>query len=131
MNKMHWKLITQAKKSPIMNNDNREIEEIYTKLTRYIDKRKTFSCFCDLLWTEFIYFSSFFHLFMNIAKNVEKVNESRYKQCGVTLHFSTGQYLLKKILRKDKHWHYKLRKAFWYNHWTQIMQYIVHDSLTL
>ena len=131
MNKMHWKLITQAKKSLIMNNDNREIEEIYTKLTRYIDKRKTFSCFCDLLWTEFIYFSSFFHLFMNIAKNVEKVNESRYKQCGVTLHFSTGQYLLKKILRKDKYWHYKLRKAFWYNRWTQIMQYIVHDSLTL
>ena len=131
MNKMRWKLITQAKKSLIMNNDNREIEEIYTKLTRYIDKRKTFSCFCDLLWTEFIYFSSFFHLFMNIAKNVEKVNESRYKQCGVTLHFSTGQYLLKKILRKDKYWHYKLRKAFWYNRWTQIMQYIVHDSLTL
>ena len=49
MNKMRWKLITQAKKSLIMNNDNREIEEIYTKLTRYIDKRKTFSCFCDLL----------------------------------------------------------------------------------
>ena len=131
MNKMRWKLITQAKKSLIMNNDNREIEEIYTKLTRYIDKRKTFFCFCDLLWTEFIYFSSFFYLFMNISKNVEKVNESRYKQCGVTLHFSTGQYLLKKILRKDKYWHYKLRKAFWYNRWTQIMQYIVHDSLTL
>ena len=30
-----------------------------------------------------------------------KVHESRYEQCGVTPHFSTGQNLLKKILRKD------------------------------
>ena len=29
-----------------------------------------------------------------------KVNESRYKQCGATPHFSTGQTLLKKILKK-------------------------------
>ena len=35
-----------------------------------------------------------------------------YKQCGVTPHFSTGQNLLKKILRKDKYWHNKSRKAF-------------------
>ena len=26
-----------------------------------------------------------------------KVNESRYKQCGVTLHFSTGQILCKSV----------------------------------
>ena len=29
-----------------------------------------------------------------------KVNESRYKQCGVIPHFSTRQNLLKKMLRK-------------------------------
>ena len=29
-----------------------------------------------------------------------KVNESRFKQCGVTQDFSTGQNLFKKILRK-------------------------------
>ena len=28
------------------------------------------------------------------------INESRYKQRGVTPHFSTKQYLMKKILRK-------------------------------
>ena len=32
-----------------------------------------------------------------------KVNESRHKQCGVTQHFSTGENLLKKILRKDEY----------------------------
>ena len=32
-----------------------------------------------------------------------KVNESRYKQYGVTQHFSIGQNLLKKLLRKDKY----------------------------
>ena len=32
-----------------------------------------------------------------------KVNESRCKQRGVTPHASTGQNLLKKILRKDKY----------------------------
>ena len=40
------------------------------------------------------------------------VDESRYKQCGVTPHFSKRQSLLKKILRKDKYWHNRLRKAF-------------------
>ena len=34
-----------------------------------------------------------------------KVNESRYKQCWVTLHFTTGQTLLKKKLRRDKYLH--------------------------
>ena len=43
---------------------------------------------------------------------VLNVNESRYKQCEITLHFSTGQNLLKKLLRKDKYWHNQLRKAF-------------------
>ena len=33
-----------------------------------------------------------------------KCNESRYKQCGATLHFSIEQNLLKKVLRKDKFW---------------------------
>ena len=42
-----------------------------------------------------------------------KVNESRYKQYGVTPHFSTGENLLQKILREDKYWHNQLRKAFW------------------
>ena len=32
-----------------------------------------------------------------------KANESQYMQCGVTPHFSTGQNLLKKILRKDRY----------------------------
>ena len=32
-----------------------------------------------------------------------KVNELRYKQCGVTPHFSTGQYLFKRILRKAQY----------------------------
>ena len=41
-----------------------------------------------------------------------KVNESQYKQCGVTPHFSTGKNQLKKILRKDKCWHNQLKKAF-------------------
>ena len=49
-----------------------------------------------------------------------KVNESRYKQRGVTQHFSTGQNLLKKILRKNKYWHNQLRKVFWLIRWTQI-----------
>ena len=31
------------------------------------------------------------------------VNESRYKQCGVTRHLSTRQKLLKNILQKDKY----------------------------
>ena len=31
---------------------------------------------------------------------ISKVNESRYKQCGVTPHFSTGQSLLKKYWEK-------------------------------
>ena len=34
-----------------------------------------------------------------------KVSESRYKQCGVTPHFSAGKNLLKKILREDTYWH--------------------------
>ena len=44
-------------------------------------------------------------LIIEIFKTVNnlKVNESRYKQCGVTPHFSTGQKLLKRILRKDKY----------------------------
>ena len=32
-----------------------------------------------------------------------KVNESQYKECGVTSHFSLGQNLLKKILRICKY----------------------------
>ena len=31
--------------------------------------------------------------------------------CGVTAHFSTGQNLLKKILRKDKYSHNQLTEA--------------------
>ena len=36
-------------------------------------------------------------------KHIAKVNESRYKQCGVIPHFPTGQNLLQKIFRKDKY----------------------------
>ena len=39
------------------------------------------------------------------------VNESRYKQSLVTLHFSNGENLLKKILGKDKCWHIQMKKA--------------------
>ena len=46
-----------------------------------------------------------------------KVNESRYKQCGVTPHFSIEnnsiENLLEQILRKNKYWHNQLRKVFW------------------
>ena len=43
-----------------------------------------------------------------------KVNESRYKQCGVNPNISKiGQNLLKKILRKDKYW----QKLFKRKHW--------------
>ena len=52
-----------------------------------------------------------------------KFNASRYKPCGATPHFSTGQNLLKKILRKDNYLHNQLRKAF--DRWSQIMQYTV------
>ena len=72
-------------------------------------------------------------------KKIFKVNESRYKQCGVALHFSTGQNLLnkfwekvsigiiiwenlflpfpqgkssEKIMRKDNYWQSQLRNAF-------------------
>ena len=34
---------------------------------------------------------------------LSKVNESPYEQCGKTPHFSKGQNLLRKILRKDKY----------------------------
>ena len=37
-----------------------------------------------------------------------KVNESRYKQCGVTPQWEN---LLKKLLRKDKYWHNQLTEA--------------------
>ena len=52
-----------------------------------------------------------------------KVNESQYKQCGVTPHLFTRENLLKKILRKDKYWHNQLRKVIWWIHGPQIMQY--------
>ena len=68
----------------------------------------------------------------SIFNVVLKVNESRYKHCVVTPHFSTRQNLLKKLLRKDKYWdiqskywHNQLRKAFWQICWPQIMQYTV------
>ena len=41
-----------------------------------------------------------------------KVNESRYKQCGETSHFSAGQNLFEKKMRKDKHLFNQLKKAF-------------------
>ena len=40
-----------------------------------------------------------------------KVNESRYKQCDVNSHFSTGQNILKRILKKDKYWQ-SIEKSF-------------------
>ena len=42
--------------------------------------------------------------------SILKVNELRYKQCGVTPQLSTGQNLLKKVLRKDKYWQNLLKK---------------------
>ena len=63
-----------------------------------------------------------------------KVNESRYKQCGVNPHFSTAQNLLrtyweKNILRKDKYCYSQLRKAFIDP--LTINNPIYRDSLTL
>ena len=54
-----------------------------------------------------------------------KVNESWCKQCGVIPHFSTGQNILKKILRKDELWYNQMRKAFWWIPLPQIMLYTV------
>ena len=42
----------------------------------------------------------FWPFYLWIAKNLLKVNESRYKQCLVTPHFSNGQNLLKKYQEK-------------------------------
>ena len=63
------------------------------------------------------------NLSVRIAVKYIKVNKSRKEQCGVSLHFSIGQNLLKKILRKDKYWQNQLRKVFWQIRWPQIMQY--------
>ena len=41
-----------------------------------------------------------------------QINESGFEQCEATPHFFTGQNLLKKILRKYKHWHNQLIKSF-------------------
>ena len=41
-----------------------------------------------------------------------KVNKLRYKQCGVTPYFSTGQNLWKKALRKDKILTQSIEKGF-------------------
>ena len=41
-----------------------------------------------------------------------KVNKSRYKQCWITLHFSTRWNLLKKVFRKNKYWYLHLRRAY-------------------
>ena len=49
---------------------------------------------------------------MFLYKSMLKVNESRYKQCGVTRRISIRQNLLKKIFGKDKCWYNQLRKAF-------------------
>ena len=40
-----------------------------------------------------------------------KVSESRYKQCGVTPHFSAGKNLLKKNIERRYILTYQLRKA--------------------
>ena len=58
-----------------------------------------------------------------------KANESQYMQCGVTPHFSTGQNLLKKILRKDRYWPNQLGKLLIDPLTTNYA--INHDSLTL
>lgn len=52
-----------------------------------------------------------------------KVIESLYKKYGVTLHFPTGQNLVKKILWKYKYWHYQSKKDFWYIRWSPEMEY--------
>ena len=44
--------------------------------------------------------------------NYLKNNESRYKQCGVTPDFSTGQNLLKRILRFLKYCYNQVRNDF-------------------
>ena len=41
-----------------------------------------------------------------------QINESGFEQCEATPHFFTSQNLLKKILRKYKHWHNQLIKSF-------------------
>ena len=54
-----------------------------------------------------------------------KINASRYKQCGVTTHFSNGQ----KILRKDKYWKKlskkKLRKG---KYWQKLLRKILRKG---
>ena len=53
------------------------------------------------------------HLTGALGQELIQVNVSRYERCGVNSHFSTGQNLLKNMLRKDNHLtHNQLRKAF-------------------
>ena len=66
---------------------------------------------------------NYIQIFMKHSKtqrcieNPIKVNESSYKQCRVIPHFSTGQNLLKKILRKDKYWQKVSteKSKYWHN----------------
>ena len=70
-----------------------------------------------------------------------KVNESRWKWCGVTLHFSTLQILLKKYLEKinigKSYWKkYRKSKGTWYwkrkdKFWKKLIEIsFAIDSLT-
>ena len=80
--------------------------------------------FSQFVMSIFIFAQYFFYPTLLIPW-FTKANESRYEPCGMTPNFSTGQNLLKKILRKDKYWHNQLRKAFWQIRWPQIMEYTV------
>ena len=66
---------------------------IYTYIYIYIRTR-----FAEIYWQN------------NSNNNNNKVNESRYKQCGLTTHFSTAKFFFEKILKKYKYWQKLLRK---------------------
>ena len=45
-----------------------------------------------------------------VSNFLRSMNHARYKQCVVTPHFSNGQILSKKILKKYKYWQKLLKK---------------------
>ena len=71
-----------------------------------------------------------FSLILNLNNFVFKVNELRYEQCWVTPHFSAGENLLKKLLRKDKN----IDTIIWeklFDRFADHNNTIYRDSLTL
>ena len=59
-----------------------------------------YKCYSSWMQRNMIFFSGEDGLLWKDQKITLKVNESQYKQCGVTPHFSTGQNVFKKYWEK-------------------------------